>query len=81
MKPQVQVLVEVTDEITVTNSGKQQQVVYVHLGDKYPVKDTIWVETAQLQPGKYFATRFYRRKYDFVLDLAKLTPATAAKAS
>lgn len=77
----VAVQVEVTDEIKVTKNGKQQQVVYVHLGDKYPVKDSIWVDGQPKPAGTYIASRLYRRGYDIVLDLAQLAVPAQAKSA
>lgn len=80
MKPAIQVPVEVSDEITTTKNGKQQQTVYVHLGDRYPVKDSIWVEGSPKPAGNYVATRLYKSGYNLVLDLARLESAKPAAA-
>lgn len=75
--PQIAVHVEVTDELSTTNTGKQQQVVFVHLGDRYPVRDTIWVEGQPKPAGLYVANRLYKSGYNFVLDLKRLAPKPA----
>lgn len=82
MRSVIKVAVEVTEEMTSTNSGRKQQVVYVDTGDKYPVRDTIFVDNdVPRQPGLYIANRLYRdgKKYAFVLDLNNLQPVPAAK--
>ena len=84
MPSKVEVLVEVTDELTYTSSGREQQVIYVDTGDRYPIRDTIFVNDNQaLAAGNYIAKRFYRdpKKYSFVLDLNNLEPAGSRKAA
>ena len=75
----IQVRVEVTDEIIRTNTGKEKQVVYVDLGERYPSKFDIWVNDRPLQPGSYIATKLRKKGFDAVLDLERgLQPAKAS---
>lgn len=57
MKPKIEVIVEVTDEVVM--SGRKQ-VAYVHLGGQYPEKLEVWCrDSGPYQPGKYVADQVY----------------------
>lgn len=74
----VAVPVEVTDEVVRTGGGKEKQVVYVDIGERYPIKADIWVNDRPKPPGHYLATRLFRKGYDIVVDLERLEPVRAA---
>lgn len=78
-KPQIRVVVEVTEEIVM--DGKKQ-VAYVHLGGNYPEKQEIWCpDSGPYRPGNYVATECYlsNEKYPrLLIGLNRLQPLKAA---
>lgn len=86
-KLQVAVPVEVTEEVIRTGGGKEKQVVYVDLGERYPIKCDVWINDGRpLTPGRYEARRLRKKGFDIVVDLERLdragpVPASAGKSA
>lgn len=82
MKPEVKVLVEITDEISpqlTSKAGKpfHFQYAYAHLGQAYPDRLPLYIPSANdaRPPGKYFATNVQVDGLGLSLDLRNMTPA------
>lgn len=75
----VAVKVEVTDRTIRTSTGKEKQLVYVDLGDKYPVQKDIWINDGKALPSGVYVCRSLREtRFGVELDLNQLEPAKAA---
>jgi len=76
-KPQIRVLVEVTEETVM--QGKKQ-IVYLHLGGQYPERHEIWAPDAgPYAPGNYVATELYLSNDKYpkpVLGFNRMTKAS-----
>ncbi len=72
----LQVNVEVTNNLTKTNNGKDMQDCYIDLGGKYPEAVSRFVGSEGVLPaGKYVATKGRVENFRPVVDLRHLTPA------